>query len=108
MTLEVISILIAVLSLAFALFGGKVRRDHWVSRRRKKTVLVYTRDEHTFRGILLEVGVDALVLKHAELISAAQPSMLAGEIVVPRANVSFLQDAPPQVDDGDRALRAIS
>lgn len=69
-------------------------QGEWVPGLTKRTVAVVTA-EGTLRGVLLAVYPDVLVLAHAQLLGTP-PTSLHGEVVVPRGQVRFLQDLPPE------------
>lgn len=60
----------------------------------RRTVLVTTRDDRTFRGVLLGAHRDCLVLSAAQDMDARQT--MAGEVVVPREQVHYVQTVEPE------------
>jgi len=57
----------------------------------KRTVIVNTKTQLAFRGVLWARRADYLVLRNAELIQPGGQTDIDGEIVIERANVDFLQ-----------------
>lgn len=58
----------------------------------RKRVLVTTKTDKTFRGVLFERRGQLLVLKDAELLRADGTSAsLAGDVVIERSNLDFIQ-----------------
>ena len=64
----------------------------WIKSLTARTVLVHTRDSRTLRGALVGVHDDCLVLDHAAYVIDDTTTDLAGRAVVPRENVSFVQE----------------
>jgi small nuclear ribonucleoprotein (snRNP)-like protein len=57
-----------------------------------KTVLVTTRTDRTFRGVLWRRRRGYLVLRQAEMLRAKnEPVAMDGEVMVEAANVDFVQ-----------------
>lgn len=57
-----------------------------------RTVLVTTRTDKTFRGVLWQRRSDLLVLRNAELLKARDGAVpVDGELVILAGNVDFLQ-----------------
>ena len=58
----------------------------------KKLTIVNTLDDKTFRGILWEQKGPLLILKQAQLLEPNMPPVeIAGEVVIERNNISFIQ-----------------
>ena len=58
----------------------------------KKSVIVNTKSDRSFRGILWRKSWGYLVLKNAEMLKAKGETVLMdGELVIPAANVDFIQ-----------------
>lgn len=58
----------------------------------KASVVVHTRDAKSISGVLVGVHRDALAIAHATyLMDDGRREQLAGDVLIPRANVSFLQ-----------------
>jgi len=57
-----------------------------------KTVLLTTKSDRTFRGVLWRRRRGYLVLRQAEMLKGkGEATPIAGELVVERANVDFIQ-----------------
>lgn len=57
-----------------------------------KTVLVTTKTDRTFRGVLRKRRRDCLILCQVSLLKGkGESTEIAGEVVIERANVDFLQ-----------------
>jgi len=61
----------------------------------KEKVVVHTKDGRSILGVLLAVYRANLVLTHAQLLHESEPEAqgtpLAGDIILERSNVSFVQ-----------------
>ena len=58
----------------------------------KKLVIINTLDEQTFRGILFKQTGSLIILKQAQLLEPNNPPVeIAGEVVLERRNISFIQ-----------------
>lgn len=58
----------------------------------KRTVIVNTRTERAFRGVLWRRRWGYLVLRNAELLKVRGETVpMDGEVVIDRANVDFIQ-----------------
>ena len=59
-------------------------------------VLLHTKDDRTFRGVLWEERRGLLVLKHVELLEArGTVRPVDGDVLVERKNAAFLQVIGP-------------
>jgi len=58
---------------------------------RKARVLVTTKDDQTFRGLLWAKRGPVVVLRETSLFAGGNESKLDGEVVVERRNVSYYQ-----------------
>lgn len=56
----------------------------------RRTVIVHTKDDRSFRGVLLHQHADCIVLAHVRLLDA--DLSLGGETVILRENVGWIQD----------------
>lgn len=72
------------------MFGERVLR-----RMERQTAVVHTKDNKSFRGVVIGVYHDAIVLGHVSALLGEADQELAGETVIPLANVSFLQRMLP-------------
>lgn len=63
-------------------------------RLQRKSVVLHTGDGQSFRGVLLDTYRDSLVLVEAEHLDGDVRVELAGHVVIPRRNVSWLQVTP--------------
>lgn len=62
----------------------------------RRSVIVVTRTDRSFRGVLWDQTADHIVLRGVEsLVKRAEPVPLVGELVIPRANVDYLQVVEP-------------
>jgi hypothetical protein len=58
--------------------------------------VVHTSDGQSFRGVVIAVYDDALALAHTRaLLGEGASEELAGEVVIPLQNISFIQRALP-------------
>lgn len=61
----------------------------------RRSVIVVTKTDQSFRGVLWDQAADQLILRATEqLIPHAKPVDLAGEVLIPRANVNYIQVVP--------------
>lgn len=67
----------------------------WLPQITLRTVAVVT-PQGTLRGVLSGVYPDALVLSHAQLLGNPT-TQLEGDVVIPRGQIRFVQDMPPQL-----------
>ena len=73
-----------------------------LSKLARSSVVLHTADRKSFAGVVVGVYADAVALAHARLLNEDGNALpLEGELVVPLANVSFLQDGVPI--DGSKA-----
>jgi hypothetical protein len=57
-----------------------------------KTILVTTKTDRTFRGVLRKRRRDCLILCQVQMLKGAgEATEIAGEVIIERANVDFLQ-----------------
>ncbi len=57
-----------------------------------QTVIVNTKSDRAFRGVLWDRKGEFLVLRNAELLKAKGETVeMDGEVVIPLANVDFMQ-----------------
>jgi hypothetical protein len=68
--------------------------------------VVFTRDGHSVRGVLLESYADCLVLAHPVWLQGMRPANLGGQFIVPLDNVMYAQDVTGVVELGDTQLQA--
>ena len=66
----------------------------WINQLTANMVVVHTVGEESIRGILLAVHGDCLVLTSATHLSEHGPRKLDGDVIVPRAQVAFMQHLP--------------
>lgn len=58
----------------------------------KRRVIVNTKTDRAFRGVLWQKRSDYLVLRNAEMLKAKGETVpLDGEVVIERSNVDFIQ-----------------
>jgi len=57
----------------------------------RKTLVLHTSDGQSFRGVLLHMFKDSVVLCEVEHLDGDVRVELAGHVVIPRPNVSWLQ-----------------
>lgn len=79
------------------------RTRRTLRRYERVRVIVNTKDASAIRGVLLHVHHDHLVLtqaQHLEGVPGEKPVVIeiAGEAVVPKRDVSFIQVLPPEVE----------
>lgn len=58
-----------------------------------RTVIVHTRDDRSFVGVLIAVYPEEVVLRHARMLPDG--GMIGGDVVVPRDNVGWIQTNMP-------------
>ncbi len=60
-------------------------------RLRRTRVRIHTADEQSIEGVLVDSYPDCLCLSHAQLVlpDGAQP--IEGSVLIPRANISWVQ-----------------
>lgn len=64
----------------------------WFGRVLKKKIIVHTRDSQSIEGVLMEELPDGIILRAASLLGdGGRRTPMAGEIHVPRENISFSQ-----------------
>jgi hypothetical protein len=63
----------------------------YIDRMVRETVVVHMTSGPSVRGVLLAVHRDCLVLIHARFLSGSESVDIAGEAVVPRERVAWLQ-----------------
>jgi hypothetical protein len=83
-----------ILAACVLLLGGTaavVLYSSGIARLRRRRVVVHTKDEYSIKGVLAATYRDCLVIAEPEYLDAAQPANLKGRVVVPRANIAFLQ-----------------
>jgi small nuclear ribonucleoprotein (snRNP)-like protein len=89
------------------MLGREFLADHVnsaISQLSRPTVVVTTRDDRTFVGVLVGAHRDVLVLAHSAALIPADGGrvgreQLAGELTIPRENVSFLQLDPKPLQE---------
>ena len=64
-----------------------------LERYERQTVAVHTRDGQSIKGVLGGVYADCVVVRHA--VHLDEGVKLEGDVVIPRANVSYLQAILP-------------
>lgn len=89
-----------------ALQVARADRPGGLERRVKRTIVIFTRDGHSVRGILLESYADCLVLAHPVWLQGMRPANLGGQFIVPLDNVMYAQDVTGVVELGDTQLQA--
>lgn len=57
----------------------------------KKTVLVNLKTGTTFRGVLYHCYADIIVLKSAQLLQSNTATDVAGDTIIERDNIDFMQ-----------------
>ena len=57
----------------------------------KRQVLVNTKTDRAFRGVLWRKAWGYLVLRNAEMLAEGKTVPMDGEVVIERANVDFIQ-----------------
>ena len=61
----------------------------------RRRVIVNTKTERSFRGVLWRTSWGYLVLRNAELLKSSGETLpIDGEVVIERANVDFVQVLP--------------
>lgn len=86
----VVALALLVVVVLWVVMGEPV--GHILRQRRRKSVLVTTKSEATFRGVLFQVDRHSMVLRNAEVVVAGEnPTVVDGELILPRAEVAFLQ-----------------
>ena len=63
----------------------------WLDALTLDTVIVHTTHGTSFKGLLRSVHDDCLVLNDAMLLEDTGPTMLNGDVVIPREQVGFMQ-----------------
>ena len=63
----------------------------WIDRLVKLTVIAHLSDGVSVRGVLSGAYKDCFVLIHAVYLSSGEQTTVDGEVVIPRANVSWIQ-----------------
>jgi|GEM_PF-6296902 len=81
-----VALLVAVGSVAVLV----LRRRSGLRRRLRRTLVVTTKDGHSFRGVLAAEHADCLVLEQAELLD--EQLTIGGQAVLLLANISWAQD----------------
>lgn len=62
----------------------------------RETAVVHTSDGQSFRGVVIGVYSDSIVIAHARaLLGEGASEELAGEVLIPLENISFIQRALP-------------
>lgn len=62
----------------------------WLEELTLRTVIVHTRTDRSFKGVLAAVHADGLVLRDAQLVGESE-DVLDGSIFILRPNVDFMQ-----------------
>lgn len=66
--------------------------EGWLSSLTLDTVIVHLKDDgHSLKGVLAAVHADCLVLRDAVVLEPESQVVLDGSVIVPRANVDFMQ-----------------
>jgi small nuclear ribonucleoprotein (snRNP)-like protein len=66
----------------------------------RRQVIINTRDDQAFRGVLISKRGPLLVLANAELLEqGTPPAPILGEVVIERARVQFIQLLPAVGDE---------
>lgn len=66
--------------------------NNWLDRMLRRRVTVHTKDGMSFDGSLWEMTDDGLILRAAKLLNEnGAPTVMPGEVFIPRANVAFAQ-----------------
>lgn len=76
----------------------------------RSSVVVHTRDGRSFSGVLTGVHRDCVALAHARLLmESGHSDPLAGDLVIPRGALAFLQvdPAPTQPPSEGRPLAGL-
>lgn len=70
-----------------------------------KRVVLHTKDGHSLEGVCLGVYADAVSLAHVTYVRAEDGSrvVIEGDVVVPRDNVSWIQEIAPHDAGADRS-----
>ncbi len=63
----------------------------WLAWNTRKDVVVHTKDDESFRGLLLTTRGDALVLMDARHLTDQGETQMAGHTVLPKSNVRAIQ-----------------
>lgn len=71
----------------------------YITKLARETVVVHTTDRSSFRGVLMAVHKDCIVLVHARLLSTTGTEKIDGECVIPRDNVAWLQHLATEGSD---------
>lgn len=64
----------------------------WIDRLKRRRVVVHLKDGTSLRGWLVSAYRDALVLQNADALTGDTTTPIDGQTVVPRANLSWIQD----------------
>ena len=68
------------------------RRQSWLDQVMRKRIIVHTRDDQSIDGTLWEQTSDGVILRAAQLLNpSGSPTVMPGEVWVPRENVLFAQ-----------------
>ncbi len=60
----------------------------------RETVVLHTKDGQSFRGVVIGVHTDAIVLAHTTVLYEMGEEQLPNDVLIPRTNVSWLQRGP--------------
>jgi Tfp pilus assembly protein PilV len=90
--------LLAVGVLAFVVLATLAHRNarHGLAGLTRQEVVVQTKDDRAIRGMLKAHYSQAVVLAQPRYLDEVQPVDLEGEVVVDRANISWLQVLRPE------------
>lgn len=61
-----------------------------------RTSVVAHLDGQSIRGVVVGLYRDAVVMEHARLLTAQGDVEMSGTITIPRANVRYVQQVPPE------------
>jgi hypothetical protein len=69
----------------------RVHDTNWFDDLVHDTVILHTRDDRSFKGVVAAVHADSVILQDAFLLDPDAQDMLNGLVGVPRSNLSFVQ-----------------
>lgn len=68
----------------------------WIDELTRRTVIVHCKhDGPSFKGVQVAAHIDSLVLSQALLLEPDAQTVMDGDLVIPRANIAFMQVVSP-------------
>lgn len=64
----------------------------WIDRLARRRVVCHLKDGSSLRGWLIKAYRDALILENADALTGDTTTPIDGQTVIPRANLSWIQD----------------